>query len=127
MYITKQQSFRILALQLREHHLRKCDGELCNISLGSILEMAEAAGAVFSPRERQEWPSTGKLEATPSAEPESFEDEAQRVFGACGGECGDAPCIAWNKAHSARHSYCRHCGEQILRGELYCAPCDPRE
>lgn len=98
--INKQQGFRVLALQLREHHLRKCDGILCNISLGSILEMAEAAGAQFSKRERQEWPTTGNLEVTASPEPESFEDEARRVFGACGGKCGEAPCIAWNKAHN---------------------------
>ena len=67
--INKQQGFRILALQLREHHLRKCDGLLCNISLYSILEMAEAAGAQFSKRERQEWGSTGTLEISPSPRP----------------------------------------------------------
>lgn len=32
-------------------------------------------------------------------EPETVEEEAERVFGACGGKCGEAPCIAWNKAH----------------------------
>ena len=32
-------------------------------------------------------------------EPEDREQEARRVFGACGGKCGEAPCIAWNRAH----------------------------
>ena len=72
MEITKQQGFRVLALQLREHHLRKCDGELCNISLTAILQMAEAAGAVFSSREKRDWPKTAKLEVTPRPEMESL-------------------------------------------------------
>ena len=38
------------------------------------------------------------------AEPEWPEDEARRVFGACGGKCGEAPCIAWNEAHRKREA-----------------------
>ena len=27
------------------------------------------------------------------------EREAERVFGACGGKCGEEPCVEWNKRH----------------------------
>ena len=30
---------------------------------------------------------------------ETIEQEAERVFGSCGGKCGEAPCIAWNEKH----------------------------
>jgi|ERR1700722_699649 len=42
-------------------------------------------------------------------EVETHEQEAERVFGACGGKCGEAPCIAWNaeKERKARHRAAR--------------------
>jgi hypothetical protein len=30
---------------------------------------------------------------------ESLAQEQERVFGSCGGKCGEAPCIAWNASH----------------------------
>jgi len=35
------------------------------------------------------------------AEPDALEieREKERVFGTCGGKCGEAPCVEWNKAH----------------------------
>ena len=35
------------------------------------------------------------------AEPDALEieREKERVFGTCGGKCGEKPCIEWNKAH----------------------------
>ncbi len=30
---------------------------------------------------------------------ETIEQEKERVFGTCGGKCGEAPCVEWNKAH----------------------------
>lgn len=45
--ITQREWFRTLALTLAEYHKRR-RGSKCNISLGSIREMAEAAGAKFS-------------------------------------------------------------------------------
>ncbi len=51
--ITKEQWFAKFALILAEHHKRHCDGAACNISLGSIREMAESAGAVFTAEEKQ--------------------------------------------------------------------------
>lgn len=53
--LMKQEWYAILALNLAEHHKRHCDGAECNISLGSIREMAEAAGAEFTAAERKEF------------------------------------------------------------------------
>lgn len=39
--------------------------------------------------------------SAPSAQ-ETPEAERLRVFGACGGKCGEAPCIAWNLEHQRR-------------------------
>ena len=55
MQITLQESFRLLALRIAEHHKRHCDGETCNISLTQIREMAEAAGAKFSSKDAKEF------------------------------------------------------------------------
>jgi len=46
--IARREWFRTLALTLAEYHKRHSRGRKCNISLGSIREMAEAAGAKFS-------------------------------------------------------------------------------
>lgn len=53
--ITNQEWYRLLALKLVEHHKRHCDGETCHISLGSIREMAEAAGAQFTEADYREF------------------------------------------------------------------------
>lgn len=53
--MTQQQWFAKLALTICEHHKRHCDGATCNISLGSIREMAEAAGAKFTNEEREQF------------------------------------------------------------------------
>jgi hypothetical protein len=53
--MTKQEWYKHLALTLAEHHKRHCDGATCNISLGSIREMAEAAGATFTAEEREQF------------------------------------------------------------------------
>lgn len=54
-YTTQAEWFTKLALTLCEHHKRHCDGPVCNISLGQIREMAEAAGAVFTEEEIQQF------------------------------------------------------------------------
>lgn len=48
----------------------------------AIIRMAEKAGGVFT-----------------SIDPVEIEREKERIFGACGGACGDPPCVAWNEAH----------------------------
>ena len=40
----------------------------------------------------------------PIKEPETVEQEAARVFGECGGKCGEAPCIAWNKENDRKEA-----------------------
>ena len=46
--ITQREWFRTCALTLAQHHKRRGLGRTSNISLASIREMAEAAGAKFS-------------------------------------------------------------------------------
>jgi len=64
MIITQAESFRLLALNLRNGHLEHCPGAECNISLESILIMAQAAGAEFTKAEIRAWPMMDKLAAT---------------------------------------------------------------
>ena len=35
----------------------------------------------------------------------AVEQEKQRVFGSCGGKCGEAPCIAWNKENDRKKDH----------------------
>ena len=82
MQITTQQRYRILALNLRAHHMRHCEGALCNISLESLLEMAEAAGAHFSEAERCAFYKTGEMSITPDPiEPDLYPHESAVLEG----------------------------------------------
>lgn len=47
----KHRIFHMTALALCEHHKRTCDGQTCNIALGTLREMAEAAGVAFTQEE----------------------------------------------------------------------------
>jgi len=53
--MTQKEWFAKFALTLAEHHKRHCDGASCNISLGQIREMAEAAGAQFTKAEQEQF------------------------------------------------------------------------
>jgi hypothetical protein len=53
MQLTKQEWFRAFAIILAADHKEHCPGATCNVSLGAIREMAEAAGAVFSEDDKQ--------------------------------------------------------------------------
>jgi hypothetical protein len=53
--VSKEDSFRILAILLREDHLAHCSRD-CSISLSHLMEMAEAAGARFTRQEQIMFP-----------------------------------------------------------------------
>jgi hypothetical protein len=61
--MNKKQSYKFAAIQWRNDHLEHC-GPSCNVSLSILLEMAEAAGAEFTPVEVRQFLSTMKMEFT---------------------------------------------------------------
>lgn len=64
-HLEKSQQFKLTAINLRAHHLEHCGGENCNVSLSSLLEMAEAAGAQFTRDEKWDFSTTKKMEFVP--------------------------------------------------------------
>jgi hypothetical protein len=67
------------------------DTEDCDIALSAISErgMNPAQEGIYAARE----------DDRQRAETDALEIEKERVFGTCGGKCGEKPCIEWNKAH----------------------------
>jgi hypothetical protein len=61
MFLSRAESFKYNAIQWRNDHLTHCN-ETCNVSLFSLLQMAKAAGAVFTEDEENEFQTNQPME-----------------------------------------------------------------
>ena len=53
--ITKEELFKLQALEIAKQHRAHCEGEWCTVMLSVLLEMAIHAGATFTPEEMRDF------------------------------------------------------------------------